>query len=168
MIGNNMSAALKIAAVVRVGDTSHEISGKLRTMAGAHHCRELATKQVLISLLRTEATDAALPGKGFSAFERRLVVRAQRFGNVARYSRLVQGRFHTPVAVTLTGERSRFRLGKRLIVDIARRDTALDDGSNRGSAFVFPAALGNLARQIGRQLGPRGRISPDITDRERL
>jgi hypothetical protein len=89
MFGNNMSAALKIVAAVRLGDTSHEISGKLRTMACANHCRELATKQVLISRARREATDAALTRKGFGAFEGRLVVGTERLGNIARYPCLI-------------------------------------------------------------------------------
>jgi hypothetical protein len=77
MFGNNMSAALKIVAAVRLGDTSHEISGKLRAMARAHHRRELAAEQVLISRIRRKATDTALSRKGFGAFEGRLVVGTQ-------------------------------------------------------------------------------------------
>ena len=83
--------------------------------------------------------------------------------------RMAQGLFDTPRAETATRERGGPGFGETAIVDIAAFGEAFGYRCGRRiGRLAFPAALRDLARQIGRKTGPCRSVTFDITEREPL
>lgn len=135
-------------------------------MTGADHRCKLAAGHDRIGGYCAEPAYPSFARKCFSTFESRVGIGPQFLGHVARDSRLVQRRCHTPVSIATSCQRAGLGFGIGPVVDITGYDAVIDNSGYRRSAFVGPATLFDFARQIFGQLGLCRCVAPDITDRE--
>ena len=142
-------------------------------MTGAQHRRERLAPPIGIGGRGGERADAAAAGEGDRGLPRRRRAASSRAGAA---SVLVdpggpQRLAYAPRAIAAPAERGGARGGELAVVDIAERgasfDQRLDRCPGRGP-LARPAALLDLAREIGAQLRARRRVAADISEREPL
>lgn len=139
-------------------------------MSGTHHCRNLALALHPIGQFACERPDAAASRKGKRASHCILAkFGIDRFAIRFLDAVMAQGLRDTARAHSAPCQRRCTRLGKGAIVDITPFGKAFRKHSgNIARILAVPAALEDLARQIGRQPAPCGCEAFDITEREPL
>jgi len=145
----------------------HDSATKLERMARPEHRCERAPAPVAIRLFACEGADSFAPGKGHRGIMgagpgdgacRRGIITIDA-GSLERLA-------DPPLSVAAPPKRRRARLGKDTVVDIAKGSEPIHQRLDRGGRLTIPAALGDLARQIGTEFRSRGCITADIMERE--
>src|SRR5258708_304048 len=149
----------------REGDNG---AGEAESMAGADHRAERFLPLFGIAYCRSGKGAEPAPfgeaQRGRDGLGLRMLPRCRAV--LLRHSRRAQLLEHTPFAVA--APRQRLGLGQRIgrVVDIPLLGKAVGNAGEIGLARAVPAAFADLAREIGAQLRPRRRKSPDVTQRE--